>query len=257
MRWGRRGLRSAREALLVEEDPADGNRRSGAVQVGHQGAADLRVRGKLAQVKPAHPAGRDVPNQERPSGQAMPCQEPDQLVGRAGRLAVRVGSVVMQRRPIPRTRSVRGMIGGVGGVGQRHPSLSLRRREFEIILRADVQAARPGDALTFHEMYEKPPGFSRVPTLGTSEARLRAGGSLTNKHVQTGPPLRAPTCLEVSRSPCRSTRRRPCGGARPSPVDAPKLAALDEAPKGRAYAGRIGVHSRRLTIETASATLYP
>ena len=45
---GLTGLRSARETLLVQEDPADRNRRSGAVQVGHQRTADLRVRGKLA-----------------------------------------------------------------------------------------------------------------------------------------------------------------------------------------------------------------
>jgi len=88
---------------VVPEEPAYGDRRPGAVQVGHQGATDLRVCGKLAQMKPAHPAGRNVPNQERPSGKASAGQERNQLVGGACRPVVSGQSVVMRRPPVPKT----------------------------------------------------------------------------------------------------------------------------------------------------------
>jgi len=87
------------------------------------------------------------------------------------------------------------MILVVAGAGQGRPSVSLRRRKLEVVLRADVEPARSRDTLSVLEMHEVPSGFPGVPTLGTLEARLRADGSLTNRHVQTGPPLRAPTLL--------------------------------------------------------------
>ncbi len=189
-----RGLLYLGETLVVEKDPADGDRRAGAVQVGHESAADLRVRGKLAQMKPTHPAGGHIPNQKRPPGKAASGQERDQLIGRARRPFVSgARSVLMRRRLVRSAPSVRPKIVIVAGLGDRHPPLSLRGRKLEVVLRADVQPARSRDSVSVVEMHEVPSGFPMAPALGALETPLRAGGSLKNGHVQNGPPLRAPT----------------------------------------------------------------
>ncbi len=127
------GLSPLEPALLPQEDPADGHRRAGALQIGHEGPADLRIGGQLAKVYPTHSPGRDVPDQERPPGEPVVRQECEQLIGGAGRRVFgdRGGAV---RSMIAVCRVIR--------LAKRHPAIPFGGRKSEIVLGARVQAAR-------------------------------------------------------------------------------------------------------------------
>jgi hypothetical protein len=177
-----RGLPAIESTLLGQENPADGDRRSRAVQIRDQAPADLGIRGQLPQVHPAHPASRDVPNQKRPPGQSPLSQKGDQLIGAAGRrlLEARRGSVL---RLIAVT---------VAGGEQRGPATTFGCGKIEVVLGAYVEPAGSHEPLSAVEIDDIPPRVAVPPLLRALEAPLRGVVALCTGHVQDGPPLRLP-----------------------------------------------------------------
>ncbi len=175
------------EPALFQEDPADGHRRARAVQIRHEGLADLRVGRQLAEVHPTHPAGRDVPDQERPPNKPPVPQECDQLVSGAR------GCLCEGRRG-----AVRFMIAdcSITPLADRRPTIPFGGSKAEIVLGADVQAARAEQPPPLLEIDKVPPRIVVKPLLRALKAAFRAVGSLCNgQHVQDGPPLPVPALL--------------------------------------------------------------
>jgi len=77
-------LAALEPAQLVQKDLTNGHRRSRPLQVRHERLPDRRVRRQLTEMHPTHPAGRDVSNQKRPSGQSLAGKAGNQLFGTAG-----------------------------------------------------------------------------------------------------------------------------------------------------------------------------
>ena len=152
-----------------EEAGSEGDVRARALQVGHEGLADLRLSGELPQVNAAHPPLGDVPHEEHPPAQPASGEGVNEFFG-AG-------------EPGKRRRLHHWEAGGHLKNGR--PARSLRLGELGVIARTHVHA--------------DPPETPAAPVLDVGEIPARVAAAAFLRALEAADPAIGPDRIKALR----------------------------------------------------------